>query len=89
MQIMIQENYIPAENLINFLKNNYSGKEKRWYDQNEVSHCAIEMLKLLQDHQRKSVLEELTHSITYFVNEIDNEDEKLTSWNRYLSDKQN
>ena len=88
MQIIIQENYIPADELMDFLKNNYSGTNKRWYDQNEVSYCAIEMLKLLQDNERKIVLEELINSISYFINEAGNNDERLDSWNRYLSNKQ-
>lgn len=87
MQLIIQEDYTDPEGLIEFAKSNYIGNAERWYDADDVVHTAIEMLKLVKEHDRQLIIKEIAETIMFFVAQSGKEHERLVTGNRYLPNK--
>ncbi|MEW5819906.1 MAG: hypothetical protein AB1782_06915 [Cyanobacteriota bacterium] len=65
IQIIVQEDFTTSDELITFAKSNYIGSGQRWYDIDELVHTAIEMIKLLNDDERRVVLSEVAQTILH------------------------
>lgn len=54
------------DEFIEDLNEEYVPVRRRWYDQFETVHSAVEMLKYLEPEERKDTLKEAINSIIYF-----------------------
>ena len=66
MQIIIQEGFRTSDEIIEFFKDHKAGNYSRWYDKNEVTHSGIELLKILNEEEKQTILPEIVNGILYF-----------------------
>lgn len=66
LQIIIQDGLKSADEVMNFSCGNNIGKAERWYDRNEYTHSAIELLRMLNDNEKDQIFPEIINGILYF-----------------------
>lgn len=69
IQIILSELKTNKDGEISLLSDNKITEYKRWYDQNLSLHSAIEIIKNLDDEQRKEIIMLLMESIVQILTE--------------------
>jgi len=64
--VMANRDVESYDEFIEDLNEEYVPVRRRWYDQFETVHSAVEMLKYLNPEERKDTLKEAINSIIYF-----------------------
>jgi hypothetical protein len=64
MQIIINNKYPPElDEFLNQLNSSYVANRRRWYDRDERVHSAVEMLKYINEGEKRELLREYLYSM--------------------------
>jgi len=63
IQILLSDKYPNTDELIEQINGNYNLSRNRWYDNDDLVHSAVEMLKYANTVEKKELLKEFLYSI--------------------------
>lgn len=63
IQILISDKYPDTDEFIEQINSNWIASSNRWYDQDEIVHSAVEMLKYADTEEKRDLLKEFLYSI--------------------------
>lgn len=73
LQMILQISQSDYDKIIAKLNENYIPIRRRWYDKDETTHSAIELIKIVDENLKHEVFTEIIYSILYFTQEKDGE----------------
>ncbi len=64
IQIIVNNKYPPElDEFLNKLNSSYVANRRRWYDRDERVHSAVEMLKYINEAEKRELIKEYLYSI--------------------------
>jgi len=63
IQILLSDKYPNTDEFIEQISANSVSSRNRWYDQDDLVHSAVEMLKLADTEEKKELLKEFLYSV--------------------------
>jgi len=68
IQLIINKQY-DIDNFIQVINHESLSNRNRWYDQDETMHSAVEMLKNIDENEKKELFKEILTTLLNFGNE--------------------